>query len=220
MNNPVRNSVKTEIFPSALVIASFVLATYFYLHSPDRVAIHWGFAGQPNGYAGKLFGNFFVPGILLGMYALFLVLPNVDPRKERYSEFYSTYHQFKRAIMSVFFIIFVALGLKNIGYPVKINYVVPFAVGALMIVMGSLMRKLKQNSFMGIRTAWTLSSETVWNKTHRIGGMLFVIFGLCLIVAPFLGKIIGGIVLVAGMVAAIIGSIGYSYWAYRNEKKT
>ena len=219
MHNPVHNSLKTEIFPSALVVASFILATYFYVHSPDRVVIHWNFAGQPNGYAGKLFGNYLVPGILLGMYALFLILPNIDPRQERYGEFFTVYHQFKRAIMSVFFIIFVALGLYNIGYPVKINYVVPLAVGALMVVMGGLMRKLKQNSFMGIRTAWTLSSEVVWNKTHRVGGVLFVIFGLCLIAAPFLGKIVGSVLLVAGIIVAIVGSIGYSYLISRERKR-
>ncbi|MFQ5679162.1 MAG: SdpI family protein [Gemmatimonadota bacterium] len=30
---------------------------------------------------------------------------------------------------------------------------------------------------MGIRTLWTLESEEVWRKTHRLGGRTFVAGG-------------------------------------------
>ena len=53
------------------------------------------------------------------------------------------------------------------------NIFMPLMIGILFFVMGAIMPRLKPNWFMGIRTPWTLSNETVWIKTHRMGGILF-----------------------------------------------
>jgi len=39
---------------------------------------------------------------------------------------------------------------------------------------------------VGIRTPWTLSSDTVWRKTHRTGGWLMVLGGLVIAACAFL----------------------------------
>ena len=36
---------------------------------------------------------------------------------------------------------------------------------------------------MGIRTPWTLSSDLSWNKTHRLGGKLFVVVGVLMLIS-------------------------------------
>ena len=43
------------------------------------------------------------------------------------------------------------------------------AVGLLFIMIGFMIRKAKRNFFIGIRTPWTLSSDKVWDETHRVG---------------------------------------------------
>ena len=43
------------------------------------------------------------------------------------------------------------------------------------------------NWFVGIRTPWTLSSERIWKKSHRVGGILFVITGLGILLLSLLG---------------------------------
>ena len=48
------------------------------------------------------------------------------------------------------------------------------AIGLLFIFIGFLLRQAKRNFFIGIRTPWTLSSDTVWNATHRLGAILFM----------------------------------------------
>ncbi|KJE28001.1 sdpI/YhfL family protein [Geobacillus kaustophilus] len=47
------------------------------------------------------------------------------------------------------------------------------------------MPKIKHNYFVGIRTPWTLESETVWNKTHRFGGKVFITMGILSMLTVF-----------------------------------
>ncbi len=61
----------------------------------------------------------------------------------------------------------------------------PIGVGALLIVLGNYMPKIKPNYFIGIRTPWTLESEAVWNKTHRLGGKVFIAMGMLSMLTAF-----------------------------------
>ena len=107
----------------------------------------------------------------------------------------------------------------NLGYPINIGATVSAAIGLLMIVMGNYMGKLKSNFFIGIRTSWTLSSENVWNKTHRLGAKLFVIWGILLIAAPWLPAQIAMGILFGGIIVIVLGTSVYSYILFNQEKK-
>jgi len=88
-------------------------------------------------------------------------------------------------------------------------------VGALFIVAGNLLAKVRPNWFIGIRTPWTLSSKTAWDKTHRLAAWLFVIAGLLIIAdiaVPLPWRVIPMVALPA--CAALIATI-YSYLVWR-----
>jgi len=55
-------------------------------------------------------------------------------------------------------------------------------------VAGNMMGKIKTNWFMGIRTPWALNDPDVWNKTQRLGGRVFFLSGLALILLTFLAS--------------------------------
>jgi len=219
MGSPISYSIKSEGLPILLLVASFILGGYFYSLFPQQVATHWNFQGEPNGFSGKFFGAWFLPILTVSLYGLFLVLPKIDPKKERYAEFAAAYHIFKGLIVLIIFLIFITTGFYNLGYNLPIGKLVPAAVGLLMVVLGILMPKIKPNWFMGIRTPWTLSNKDVWNKTHRLGGHLFMLFGLGLILTPFLPPSISPIILFGGAGAIVIGTFLYSCLLYRQGKE-
>src|SRR3989344_2442875 len=219
MTNPIKLSFKTEIFPLIVLAASVVFSIYFYLHFPAQVATHWNIAGQPDNYSGKAFGAFFLPALLSAIYLLFMFIPYLDPKKERYADFAPAFLKLRNAIIFCLFLVFLASGFNNMGYNVPIDKTVPLAIGLLMIFLGNLMGKIKNNWFVGIRTPWTLSSENVWNKTHRVGGYAFIIFGLVIITVPYLGKTLGLIAFIGGAAIAVLGTIIYSYIAHKQEQK-
>ncbi|MFA5029769.1 MAG: SdpI family protein [Patescibacteria group bacterium] len=219
MSSPIKPNLKTEWFPVLLLAIAVVLSCLFHPLLPERVASHWNFSGQVDGWSSKNFHTFFFPLLLIGMYILFLVLPYLDPKRERYQEFLPIYKIFRNLILLVLLVIYLAASLYNIGWPINIGVVVALAIGILMIVLGNYLGKIKNNWFLGIRTPWTLSSENVWNKTHRLGGWLFMLFGLIIIVAPWLPEIVATVAFVFGIALLLIGTTVYSYWLYRKERK-
>jgi uncharacterized membrane protein len=219
MAYPIKINWKTEIMPVVMLAVAVILAGYFYTHFPDRVAGHWNFAGQVDRYTGKAEGVWAIPVLLIAIYGLFLGLPVLDPKRERYADFQKEYLIFRNLIMGLLLFVYTGMGLFNLGYGVNVGKFTAGAVGVMLVVMGKFMGKLKQNWFVGIKTPWTLSSEKVWNKTHRVGGWMFVIFGLTVMAAPWLPENVGMILFMGGAIMATVGSFGYSYLVYRQENR-
>jgi len=219
MKNPIKYSLQTEIWPALILLAVVSLSLWAYPQLPAQVITHWNFYGQANGWSSREFHVFFFPALLVAMYILFSVMPMFDPKSERYQEFARVYLIMRDLILLVFLVVFVVATLVNLGYPINIGATVAGAVGLLMIILGNYFGKLKRNWFIGIRTPWTLSSENVWNKTHRLGGRLFMFFGLSLILAPWLAPTVASVILIGGMIIMLAWINIYSYVLYKREKK-
>ena len=202
-----------------LVAASVVASIFFYQRFPDRVVTHWNFAGQPDGYSSKAFAAFFFPLLNVGMYGLFLLLPHLDPKRDRYQQFAKVYHVFKALIIAVMTLIYGIVGLAGLGYSIAIEKVIPAIIGILFIVMGNYMAKLKPNWFMGIRTPWTLSNEEVWNKTHRLGGKLFILMGVLMLLIGFQKNQAAWYLFTAGVVIVALVPMIYSFILFRKLEK-
>ena len=80
------------------------------------------------------------------------------------------------------------------------------------------MENAKRNWFVGIRTPWTLSSETVWNKTHKLGAKMFKIAVLLAFIGFFFGSYAIFFVLIPVLSAAGY-LMAYSYFEYQKEAK-
>ncbi len=218
MKYPIKITKKTEFLPISIVIASIILGVYFYFHFPETVMVHWNFQGVPDGYSGRFTGAFAMPLMLALMYILFLVLPSLDPKRDRYSEFEKTFHILRSAIMVVLLIAFIIMGLLNLGIFIEVGPIVAAVIGIFIMIAGNFMGKIKRNSYLGIRTPWTLQSENVWNKTHRFGGWMFVIFGLIIVAAPHLSYQLALTLFLSGVGLIVVGTSIYSYWLYSKEK--
>ena len=48
-----------------------------------------------------------------------------------------------------------------------------------------MMPKFKSNFFVGVKNPWTLSNTDVWNRTHRLSGILMFVMGLVIILTCF-----------------------------------
>ncbi len=219
MSNPIKPTIKSEFFSLAMIILTCASAVFFYNNLPARIVTHWNFAGQPDGWGSGPMQAIFFPLMIIGLYIMFLLIPYLDPKKERYEQFNRVYHIFKNIILALMVIIYFLMCFNGLGYNLPVGIIVPILIGILFIVMGNYMAKLKRNWFVGIRTPWTLSSEEVWNKTHRFGGKMFILAGFLMIAEVVLPNSWKLAVFIAAMVVLLFGTMGYSYIVYLQEKK-
>ena len=139
---------------------------------------HWNAAGVPDGSTGKLAGIGLVPLIMVALVALLAFLPRIDPLRKNYAAFRNWYDGFILVFVLFLLAVQCQIILWSLGHPISMNLVMPVLVGLLFIYIGFFLERVEPNWFAGIRTPWTLSSATVWKKTHILGGKLFKITGI------------------------------------------
>lgn len=201
-----------------MIVTATVAGILLWNRLPDPMASHWNIQDQVNGYMPKFWGVFMLPLITLGMWLLFLVIPSIDPLKANIAEFRGAFNLF--IVLLVAFMLYIyGLSLAwNLGYTgFRMSGAMLPATGLLFVFIGFMLRQAKRNFFIGIRTPWTLSSDTVWNETHRVGAVLFMISGAL----AFIGGFFGGTIAFWFMFGPIIGStiflLIYSYALYQRE---
>lgn len=202
-----------EILGLILVVAAVLISAVLYPRLPESMPSHWNFDGQPDRFVHKPFGPFVLPAVMAGVLLLFLALPAISPRGFRFDSFRQAWAILEASILGLIFL-FDLLGLLSaMGKPVDMTRGAEVGVGLLLVVVGNFMGKLTRNFFIGIRTPWTIASEEVWLRTHRLGGKLFVLAGLVF----FASGLFGGswIPPAAALFAAALISVVYSYLLYR-----
>ena len=203
----------------AVIVFTFALTIAVYPTAPDRIASHWNAAGEVNGYMSKFWGLFLVPFIMTGFVALLAFLPRIDPHKKNYEKFWNYYEGFILLFALFLLAIQAQIVLWSIGYQISPNITFPLLVGALFIYLGFLLSHAEQNWFVGIRTPWTLSSKTVWKKTHQLGGKLFIIAGVISCAGIFAGAYALWFILVP-VLAVSVYTVAYSYIEFQKELKS
>jgi len=182
---------------------------------PETLVSHWGLYGEPNGYSSKFVGLFLMPIISLVMYVLFLVLPHVDPMKENVKEFRKYYDLFIVAMVGFLFYLYVLTIAWNLGATFNmVQFLVP-AFALLFYFIGTMLEKSKRNWFMGIRTPWTLSSDEVWEKTHKQGSKLFKLTGFVGLLGIVFPEQAFFLVIVPVLLTSFYLLV-YSYFVYKN----
>lgn len=166
---------KSEILIVGIALLSFVIGIYYYPQMPERMASHWNAKGQVDDYLSRFWGVFLIPVTLIGLALLFMAIPRIDPLRENIAKFRRYYDGFVILFMAFMIFVYFQTILWNVGIKVSPNAYLPVATGILFIGTGILVENTKRNWFVGIRTPWTMSSEEVWDKTHRMGGKLFKI---------------------------------------------
>jgi uncharacterized membrane protein len=204
---------RDSLLNAALIVASFALTAALYSRLPAMVPTHWNARGQADGFTAKPLGAFLMPMVMLGTYLVLSVIPRISPRGFRVERFQRVFEILRSAILAFLFLINVLTLLAGVGVPVPMDRAIFGGVGLLFVVIGNFMGKLTRNFFVGIRTPWTLASEEVWLRTHRLGGKLMVIAGVLIAVSGLFG---GGVIpLLVGVGLAAVVPIVYSYVIYR-----
>ena len=214
-------TTKNTLIISIILIAIALSAgAVFWNRLPDQMASHWDINDQVNGTMPKVWGVFLMPLITLGMLVLFLIVPSIDPLKANIAKFRESFNLF--IVLIIAFMLYIhgltlawSLGYQNFKMSAAM---LPF-MGVLFIAVGFMLRKAKRNFFIGIRTPWTLSSDSVWDKTHQLGAILFMASGVLAIIGGFFGGMTAFWLMFVPLIGSSLFLVIYSYVLYRQETK-
>jgi uncharacterized membrane protein len=202
-----------------LVVAGmFGAAGVVWRSAPETLPVHFGVSGEANRYGGKVEGLLAMPVLALGVLVLLKVLPRFDPRRERYAEFGTAYAVITLAIEVFFALSYAVLLALVLGVALNPTLVVAPLVGLLLIALGAVLDQVRPNSFIGIRTPWTLSSEHAWTATHRAGKWVFVALGVLLVLAGVLQTTWLVYLAIVACVVGMLGLVVYSYDVWRDDR--
>ncbi len=210
----------TSIISLALIIVAVLVGAMLWNQMPAQMASHWNIENQADGHSTRFVGLFVMPIVTLAMFALFMFVPTIDPLKANIAQFRNTFNLF--IVLIIAFMLYVhALTLAwNLGYQnfAMSQAMLPF-VGLLFIAIGFMLRQAKRNWFIGIRTPWTLSSDRVWDETHRLGSLLFIASGGLALLGAFTSGTVAFWLMFVPLIGSALFLVIYSYVLYQRETK-
>jgi uncharacterized membrane protein len=208
----------------ALTLAAFGVSLYLGWVRPDllpeRVPIHWGIDGQPNGWVrGTEVRPYLllVPGCMAGFVLLSLALPWLSPQQFGIDRFRRTYNYLMALLLTLFAYIHAVSLAGSLEVPLDMNKVLLGGMFLFFALLGNVLGKVQRNFYLGIRTPWTLADETVWIRTHRMGAWLYTAGSLVGFVAVLAGARLPWVF--AGFLAVALAPVVYSLVLYKRLER-
>lgn len=205
----------SEMAGIVMVVIAFIIAINLYPDMPDQMPGHWNAAGEVDGYLPKFWGLFLFPIIILAIYALFMGLQWVPSLIQNIRSIRKQYDVFMVIIVGFFLYIYVLTILWVFGIQFGfIRMLVP-AFAALIFAIGSLVSNVKRNRYIGIRTPWTMGSDRVWEKTHRLAAKLYMLAGIVSLAGMLFESYYALAFLIGPIIIVSAYAMAYSYFEYK-----
>lgn len=167
-------------------VSAIVLIVLVATILPDTVATHYDLYGNADAWGSKWFYGFFalLPLIIHLCYEIYR--RKTAPEKRGAEEKIILLIPF--LFIAITWIVFPYEPQASSINPARLCWLIT-VIGLAMMYISNYLGKLPRNPHTGIKTPWTLKNETVWKKTHRMGGFLGMAGGavmtVCSIIAMF-----------------------------------
>lgn len=195
-----------------------IVACINYNKLPVAMATHFNATNEVDGFMDKLAAIAMLLFLGAGIPLLMKVSRKIDPKGANYAKFEGVYEMF-RWVMSVFMMtVGMFLVLYNLGYKLNVKLFTSPLIGLLFLILGNVMGKVRFNYTFGIRTPWTLSDETVWRKTHRMAGPVWMAAGVVMIAGAFVPGSWSLPLTLTTIAVVVLFPTAYSYWLHRRLK--
>ena len=208
-----------------IIIVQIALALYLssFIADDARIPSHWNIRGEIDGYTGKWTAILLFPGINILMFIIMLILPIISVRyRETPERFSRMIPQITNIVIFFFAIIHIYTLLLGAELITNTGTFLYYSLGLMFILLGNILPKMPSSFFIGIRTPWTLSSEHVWRKTHKVGGICFVMGGLLMIFIPAIwgNHATALTIMFVLFITLILCPVLYSFFLYKKEERS
>ncbi len=207
------NKVRADIISLLFVFSAIAVAAILYPSLPEQIPTHWNAQGEVDGYMKKPGGVIIMPAMAVFTFVIMKLIPVISPKGFRIDKFSDVFGVLQVTLVGFMSIVAILVLMEARGLDVRINEMIIAGTGLLFVIIGNYLGRVRKNFFIGIRTPWTLASDEVWNRTHRIGGRLFILSGVIIWIGAILRLPLTWTVGVA--VGLVLIPVVYSYFLYR-----
>lgn len=203
-----------KLFISVLtvLVVTWIVAFMYEPKLPEQIPTHWNIKGEVDDYTSKPWGVYMLPLISTATNLLLFFLPKIAPKGFKLDAAKKVY-EILILVMAVFLLAVMVLMFEAaLNNDIDMNQWIMGGVGLLFVIIGNYLSKVPKNFFLGIRTPWTLASDEVWFKTHKLGAWAFVVCGLLVMIGALLAwpvMLLTGLLMAAGFVPLIYSLIIY-----------
>lgn len=202
-----------------LAVLPLIVTLTALIFMPDEIPAHYGANFIVDRYGSK-FETLILPAVILVISLLFL-LPSFFMEKEINKKVTLSFGTALIIFLGLtqFYLLFIqAKGFTDLKrHALGIERFLLLGFGGLFMFTGNIMPTVRRNSFMGLRTPWSMKSDGVWKRSQRFGGISFMILGAALIILAFVFPNIFamlGLILLTAAVDTV-----YSYIAFKTNNK-
>jgi uncharacterized membrane protein len=180
--------VKTiDSFTVGAMAGTGLLTAALYARLPPRIPVHFDIHGEADGWLTREIGAWLLPAMALGLWLLLrfggLILPRAWKERMLASPTAAVGAIFVALFCAIQGIVLYAALMKPPTVAVSLGVI----LGVFWIVLGLVMPRVRRNPWIGVRTAWTLSSDENWARTHHMAGYAFTIAGALALVVVAVG---------------------------------
>lgn len=188
---------------------------------PDApIATHFNAVMQPDAWQSRDKALSMLPLAGLAILSLLTAAPWIVPPRGALQRSARAYSAVCAGTVGFLAALQVAIVGQALHWAADIALILPLAAGALFLVIGNYLGKVRYNFIFGIRTPWTLANETVWDRTHRVAGPLFMVGGAFMAAAgAYAPRHFSAIILIGALIPALMAT-AYSYWAWSRLPET
>ena len=209
-----RNKVKL-IISSVIILLPTLIAAFGSKFLPEKIAIHWGFGGNADGFSSPAFIFILFPVILLAVHWICMLVEAVVSKNSEQN----------KKLMEITFWIIPTISLVSsgmilsaaLGYTKNMLPIAYLLLGVAFIIIGNYMPKATRNRSMGIKIKWAMSNDENWSATHRFGGKVFMISGFIFLLAMPLPPAVFPFVAIAVILISALSPTIYSYAFYKKQ---
>ncbi len=197
---------------------------------PEKIPMNFSFSGKINRYGSK---NELIILVVISLFSIMMFeaysKSNTEKQLKSEDEHQKAAGRTNRYVYSVLGLVFIIVmiaaeyslvvtGLKSAEElattdPLEwLMVVMNIIMAGILIVLGNVMPKAKNNDMFGVRTSWSRYNDETWFRTNRISGKISVIIGIAgILIALFVDYRIAMYVIpgLIGVFAAVAVYISY-----------
>lgn len=184
------------------VIVAITAIAIYKVPAGEGLAMHWDARGQSDWTWPRDIAFAVVPLAGLAITAIFAIGGALTPK----SRLEMARHILEPALSGVLAVgVGVQFGLLMIGIGSDFDIIrlLAFALAALLLILGILLREAERNTYAGLRLPWAMPDDATWRRTHQLAGWAYIAGAVVLAVLAWLQPFPATLIIVFPFVLAV-----------------